>query len=186
MVHCKWLHKQVLKHRKPSCSLEVPLHDIKVGVWCAISAQRIIIMTMFFHETINSELYMRFILSPFSQSTDWWKLYAHFMQNNATAHNANNFMVALDNVFGEQVISQGLWPPWSPDLNLCDFYLWGTLKKVYVNNLHSLEELEANIRHEISAIPVHQLRCVSRNIFSLREAYLVRSRGLPIWDSYIK
>jgi hypothetical protein len=37
----------------------------------------------------------------------------------------------------------------------CDFYLWGMLKeKVYMNNAHSLEELEANIRNEISAIPI--------------------------------
>jgi hypothetical protein len=41
-----------------------------------------------------------------------------------------------------------------------------------VNNPHSLEELQENIRHEISAIPVQQLRRVSRNIFSRCEAFL--------------
>jgi hypothetical protein len=157
----------------PHAVHEVPLHDLKVGVWCAISARRII-GPVFFHETINSERYVRLILSPFfDQLTDEEKSYGHFMQDNATAHTANNSMVALDEVFGERVISRGLWPPRSPDLNPCDFYLWGTLKeKVYVNNPHSLEELQENIRHEISTIPVQQIGRVSRNIFSRCEACL--------------
>jgi hypothetical protein len=59
------------------------------------------------------------------------------------SHTANNSMDALDEVFGEQVASRGMWPPWSPNLNNCDFYLWGKLKeKVYVNNPWSLEELK--------------------------------------------
>jgi hypothetical protein len=59
------------------------------------------------------------------------------MQDNATAHTPNSSVVALDEVYGEQVRSR-LWPLLSPDLNPCDFYLWGTLKaKVYMNSLHS-------------------------------------------------
>jgi hypothetical protein len=62
------------------------------------------------------------------------------MKDNITVHTANNSMVALDEVFSEQVISWGMWPPWSTDLNTCDFYLWGMLtEKVYTNNPHSLE-----------------------------------------------
>jgi hypothetical protein len=45
-------------------------------------------------------------------------------------------------------------------------------EKVYMNNPHSLEELHSNIRHEISAIPVKQLRRVSGNIFLLCEGHL--------------
>jgi hypothetical protein len=49
---------------------EVPLHDLKVGVWSAISAWRIT-EPAFLHKTINSKLYMRLILSPFfDQLTD--------------------------------------------------------------------------------------------------------------------
>jgi hypothetical protein len=47
----------------PHAVHEVPLHDLKVGVWSAISAWRIN-KPVFFHGTINSELYM--IMSPFS------------------------------------------------------------------------------------------------------------------------
>jgi hypothetical protein len=82
----------------------VPLHDLKVGVWSAISAQSTI-QPMSFHKTINSERYVRLILTPFfSQLTDE-KSYGYFMKDNITVHTANNSMVALDEVFSEQVIS---------------------------------------------------------------------------------
>jgi hypothetical protein len=45
---------------------------------------------------------VRLILSPFfNQLTDEEKSYGHFMQDNATAHTANNSVVALDEVFGK-------------------------------------------------------------------------------------
>jgi hypothetical protein len=63
-------------------------------------------------------------------------------------------MDALDEVNSKWVISQGLWPPQSLDLNLWDIYLWATLKeKLYVNYLLSSEEFQENIRHEISVLP---------------------------------
>jgi hypothetical protein len=65
-----------------------------------------------------------------------------------------NSVDALDEVFDQQVKSRGMWPPQLPDLNPCDFYLCGMLKgKVYVKNLHSLEELQENIRHDILPFP---------------------------------
>jgi hypothetical protein len=45
------------------------------------------------------------------------------MQDNAMAHKGNNSMNAWAEVFGEWVISQGLWPAYSPDLNPCDLHL---------------------------------------------------------------
>jgi hypothetical protein len=51
-------------------------------------------------------------------------------------------------VFGElngddRIIIKGFWPPRSPDLNPCDFYLWGKLRNiVYANNPHDLEALK--------------------------------------------
>jgi hypothetical protein len=68
------------------------------------------------------------------------------------AHIVNSSVDALDEMFSKGVINAELWPLWSPDLNLCDFHLQGTLKDiVYWNNLHALKE---NINHEISAIPI--------------------------------
>jgi hypothetical protein len=43
--------------------------------------------------------------------------------------------------------------------------------KEYMNNLHSLEEIKENIKHEISHVSVQQLQRMSRNMFSWCEAY---------------
>jgi hypothetical protein len=51
------------------------------------------------------------------------------MHDNATAHNENNFMYALQEVFGEQVLSQGFWNLKSPTLNAYDFYTQGMLRE---------------------------------------------------------
>jgi hypothetical protein len=37
----------------------------------------------------------------------------------------------------------------SPDLNHCDFYLWGKLQSVYANNPHDLEALKQNTHEAI-------------------------------------
>ena len=45
------------------------------------------------------------------------------------------------------------WPPRSPDLTPCDFFLWGCLKaKVYEQRPQTLEVLKEAIRQEVAAI----------------------------------
>jgi hypothetical protein len=94
------------------------------------------------------------ILSPFfAELTEEERLYSVFQQDSATAHMAKINFEALREVFTDSIISRGLWPPRSPDLTPCDFYLWESLKdKVCKTNSHTLEELRNNIRREISAI----------------------------------
>jgi hypothetical protein len=115
---------------------EHPLHDIKVGAWCAVTSKRII-GPVFYNETINSQRYVNLILRPFFQElTDKEK----------TAMLQLILLIGRSSeVFGDQVIDQ--WPPCSPDLHLCNFYLWGMLKdKAYVHNSHMAEELKEYIR----------------------------------------
>jgi hypothetical protein len=42
-------------------------------------------------------------------------------------------MDAMREVLGNRIISSGMWAAHSPDINLCNFYLHGTVKqnKVY-------------------------------------------------------
>jgi hypothetical protein len=58
-----------------------------------------------------------------------------FQQDGATAHSAGIAVRVLNEMFPARVISQRgniEWPARSPDLNACDFFLWGYLKsKVY-------------------------------------------------------
>jgi hypothetical protein len=43
---------------------KVPLHPVKVGVWCAVNARRIVVL-VFFNETINCEIHVQDILRQF-------------------------------------------------------------------------------------------------------------------------
>ena len=153
---------------------EVPLHDQKVGVWCAISRTRLI-GPIFFDDTVNSQRYINNILNPFfNQLTDYEKENGTFQQDNATAHTARASLAAIQNVFEDRVISRGRWPARSPDLNPCDFFLWGYLKaKVYGNNPHTIDELKNNITNMIQSIPDEMLCNVYDNFIKRTQCCLM-------------
>jgi hypothetical protein len=69
--------------------------------------------------------------SLFSELTEE-RLYGWFQQDSVTAHTARMSMQTLSGVFGERIITTGIWPAHSPDLIPCDFLI---LKdKVYSSN----------------------------------------------------
>jgi hypothetical protein len=87
-------------------------------------------------------------------------------------------MVAIQEVFEDRIISRGLWPPRSPDLSFCDFYLWGNLKgNAYKNNPHSIEALQAEITRVIGSIAVDELQKVLHNLFMRCNACLQAEGG---------
>jgi len=56
------------------------------------------------------------------------------------------------------------WPPYSPDLNPCDFFLWGYLKdRVYTETFTDMDELKKKITAEINSIPQSMFRRVAGN-----------------------
>jgi hypothetical protein len=128
----------------------------------------------FFHETVNYDRYVNDILNPFfNQLTAEETQYGYFQQDNATAHTAN---AAIREVFEDRIIRRGLWPPRSPDVSFCDFYLWGNLKeKVY--NPHSIAALQNEITCVIASITVDELQKVSQNLFRRCEACLRAEEG---------
>jgi hypothetical protein len=106
------------------------------------------------------------ILRPFFKLlNEHDRRFAFFQQDSATPHTARDSMEELRQVFGDRIISRGLWPARSPYLNPCDFYLWGNLKqKVYKTNPHTIEEQKENIRNEVSAISPGELQRVITNL----------------------
>jgi hypothetical protein len=51
------------------------------------------------------------------------------------------------------------WSARSPDLNACDFFLWGYLKsKVYEKKPRTMEDLKQNISEELAAVPPTMLQ----------------------------
>ena len=77
--------------------------------------------------------------------------------SSATAHTARRSMEMLRELFSGRLVSlRGdiSWPPRSPDLSPCDFFLWGYLKaEVYKHRPRNLQELKHAIRQEVAAIP---------------------------------
>lgn len=145
--------------------IEVPLHSLKVGIWIGISRRRIV-GPIFFNDTINGERYRTNILQEFFQLADQDEIaHGYFQQDGAPAHTAGETMEFLRQVYGDRVISQGLWPPRSPDLTPPDFYLFGYLKnKIFQNRIHTIEELRNAITREINEIPQEMLHHVFDNM----------------------
>ncbi|GFV11931.1 uncharacterized protein TNCV_1784511 [Trichonephila clavipes] len=72
------------------------------------------------------------------------------------------------------------WPPRSPDLSPCDYWLWGYLKsQVYRDRPTSLGMLKDNIRLQCLTITLHMLYSAVHNIIS-RLQLLLRNDGEQI------
>jgi hypothetical protein len=62
-------------------------------------------------------------------------------------------------------VARLLDPPRSPDLNPCDFFLWGHLQNfVYAAPIANLEELTERINAAVNTINVPMLQRVQQNI----------------------
>ena len=78
------------------------------------------------------------------------------------------------------------WPAHSPDLNSCDFFLWGYLKlKVSSNRPQSIEQLKDAIRQEIIAIP-QEMICRVKDNFRERFRQWVNNNGSHLTDLIAK
>lgn len=121
--------------------------------------------------TVNSERYAQMISDFFRlelQNSPSFNRNTWFQQDGATAHTANVSMNAVRQLFPEKNISRNgtiPWPPRSPDLSPCDFFLWGYLKSVvYKTNPSTVTQLKENIRAEVSRIPQSLCKRVFENM----------------------
>ncbi len=153
-----------LKER-PVDWIERPLQDEKVLVWCAISAKKIY-GPFFFECTVNQHTYLDMLKNffwPKQLRTTGYKNY-FFQQDGATAHTATSVQNWLRSKFGDKFMDKKKWPPRSPDLNPCNYYLWGYLKaRVYSPLPKTLAQLKANIEREIKNIKPDVLKKVIEN-----------------------
>lgn len=85
--------------------------------------------------------------------------YSGFQQDDATVHTANKSIKLLEGVFGDWVISKGLWLPQSPELNPLDYFLWRAVKQIC-----TIEQLQAQITAYIWNISKDRLVEVLRNL----------------------
>ena len=82
-----------------------------------------------------------------------------WQQDGAKPHQARMVMEWLDSIFGDQMLAiksirGDMWAPYSPDMNPCDFFLWGFLKeKVYQPLPKNMAALKRKIKTELDKIP---------------------------------
>ena len=115
----------------PFALKETALHPEKIGVWVAISRARIV-GPIFFETTVDSNVYCSEIIFPFIAQLNENEINrCFFQQDSATAHTSNHTVKFLNELFGERIISKGLWPPRSPDLSPPDYFYGEQQSAVY-------------------------------------------------------
>jgi hypothetical protein len=77
-------------------------------------------------------------------------------------------MAAVKRLFGDRIISRNAniaWQPRSPDLSVCDYFLWGHLKSiVYQTRPINLGQLKTQIEENIANIPENTLLRAMQNL----------------------
>jgi len=151
---------------QPNERQEKPLNDEKAMVWCAFSAKKVY-GPFFFTENVNGENYLEMLKKFF------WPKHAplqkiqryYFQQDGAPPHRRIIVQNWLKRQFGDRFLTSMLWPARSPDLNPCDFSLWGTLKaNVYNPKPETIEQLKENIKREVKIFSKTDLTSIFRNL----------------------
>lgn len=155
---------KLLVHRKCTCSS----HDafMSFEIWSVTHNLCLENNRASVFDENSFEHYVRLILKLNLISGWRWgkKKYRHFMYNSAVGYIIDNCMSVLAETFGEWVISLGLCPASSPDLNNPVTIICGAHEQ-YVNNSHLLRELKENIHWELFFIPRQEVFHVYRNVF---------------------
>ncbi|GBO00911.1 hypothetical protein AVEN_86610-1 [Araneus ventricosus] len=146
----------------------LPHHSQKVTVWCGLTAA-FIVGPFFFEDigpsgpvtfTVNETRYESLLRNQLIPA-----LQQRGCVDGAPPHIATPVKQLLNLHFeNDRIISRHFptaWPPRSPDLNPCDFWLWGYLEDVvYGGPIANLAELKNRIKQDIHNITTETLRSV--------------------------
>lgn len=127
-----------------------------ITVWAGIHSSGIV-GPFFFHETVTGAGYLDMLKSQFFPVFKALGENYVLQQDGAPPHFARDVRQWLDeNLDGGWIGRRGSfcdWPPRSPDLTVCDFFLWGYLKdRIYASRCNNLMELEQRIRDEFVSL----------------------------------
>lgn len=133
-----------------------------------------IIGPYFFEDNVTGDSYLEMLtdyLLPTLHANGFDSSKIIYMHDGAPPHIAIPVRQCLDDNF-ESWIGRGEgwnrllpWPPRSPDLNMLDFFLWGTLQhRVYLLEKESIDDVANAIIDEIIEIPVEFLINTQANL----------------------
>ena len=155
--------------KNPHWTLEKGLHSPRTTVWAAIW-QGGVCGPFFFDECINSERYLALLQNVF-----WPKILENkmensiiFMQDGAPPHWGLQVREWLNETLPLRWMGRGSpnmpWPPRSPDLTPCDYFMWGFLKsKVYKSKPTTIQDLKSRIQEAFQEITLEMCRKVIEN-----------------------
>jgi len=124
------------------------------------------------------------ISSPHNSPVFLWMKTSYSSRMSNKPHSKN-----VNALFPNRVVSRNgdiPWPPSSPDLTPCNYFLWGYLKtKVFETRSRTIVDLKQRIQDEVAAIPVEMLRQVM-NSFRSQLWGMRASRWKPSWGRYFQ
>lgn len=185
-----YVNRQNYRHwgsEQPHIAVVRPLHPQRITVWCAISHGGII-GPFFFRENITADIYRRHIYERFVEIAREKKMVSnyYFQQDGAAPHRTEENLTRIMGDFDHRIIALNApkyttsdieWPTQSPDMTVCDFFLWGYTKdKVYKDRPGNLQELERRITDVIETIP-DEIRESAVDNFVTRLRHLITSNG---------
>ena len=152
----------ILGGRPAHFTVDNPTFSPKVMVFCGLKRDGAFGFKTYENQSMNGQMYhslLQYTVLPELRIRNggnldglWWQ------QDGAPCHVTQRNMIYLDHQFQDRVISRRSirghdWPARSPDLNPCDYFLWGYLKsRVYTPLPRSMAELKTNIQREISVL----------------------------------
>jgi hypothetical protein len=146
----------------------------KVLVWAGMSRTQLYGPYFFpcsvtgdMYRAIISEMFVPDALTRTGSLAQMW-----FQQDGAPAHTAQDSKNLLHSIFETRVISRDFlreWPPRSPDLTPCDFYLWNALKELVYQggHFHSLSDLQNAIQWAFNTIRLGKMNDVRNAVYSV-------------------
>lgn len=121
----------------------------KLNVWCAISYDRLIGPFFFQEKSINGNIYLDMLENFAYPQLEDLQPNVIFQQDGAPPHWKLFVRESLDHTFPFRWIGRDgpiRWPPRSPDLTPCDFFVWGFIKdQVYKTEVSDVRELRQRI-----------------------------------------
>lgn len=165
---------------------EEPLHSPRVTVWAAIGRLGIV-GPVFIEGNVNAATYLHVLQEQFlpwaQQSQDFDEMI--FQEDGAPVHawnrNVRNWLnTNLEGRWMGRMSPNMPWPPYSPDLTPCDFFLWGHIKsQVYHTQPADLEELKQRIEDAFNNLPQDMVdRAIDSYERRLRRCIEVQGRSV--------
>ena len=148
------------ENRPEGFVFEKSIRREKLSLWAGVCGNGCVIGSFFYEGTLTGikcgEMLDDRILPSIREACGNMRRDIWFMQDGAPAHRGLNVRHKLHEVFGYRVLGLGFrqeWPPRSPDLTPCDFFLWGRIKnQEYSSPPATLEILRERIESEFDRL----------------------------------